>query len=406
MQSLKNRRRLGFLLCALLASVLAIFLAVGDSLQAQTPVPSRTRIGQIRVRPRSQTATSPQSAGESYGETRRISGNDACYTGLFYTNVGTTEVWGFDPFEGVLLAIPSKSGDVFISLQADGDGRIMIDDFSQIYQGTGLAPADLVDLMLIEQDGTVHGDCAEVLPDDPARLYQEYFDSSGFEPIFYMITALILPASEGTLEFGHWRQNTLAANQGDLWMLHGDRGQVITITAGSDAFDTVIQLQDSGGEWLTQDDDGGMGLNSAIAYFELPYSGEYRLLVNAFDGASSGAYWVGYGWPSDAAMETGYLNYGEGREGYLENIAGDRWWFDGQAGAVVSIFVHGIDEFDPMVELYAGERNYQYVFNDDFSDSLDAGIVEFVLPESGAYRIIVRGYDNAYGPYVVELHRN
>ncbi|MCC6617057.1 MAG: hypothetical protein IT320_26530 [Anaerolineae bacterium] len=409
MQIFKNRRRLGSLGCAILTSLLALFLTVGDSLHAQTPVPSessRTRIGQIRVRPRAQTAASAQGVGESAGSTRRISNSDACYSGLFYSNVGRTEVADFDPFEGVVLAIPSKSGDVFISLQADGDGQIIIDDFSQIYQQTGLAPADLVDLVLIEQDGRVRGDCAESLPYDAAQLYQDYFDDSGFEPIFFMITAYILPSAEGALEFGRWTQNRLAPNQGDLWTFHGDGGQTISISAQSDAFDTVIQLQNSGGEWLTQDDDGGLGLNSTIAYFELPYSGEYRLLVNAFDGTASGDYWIAYGWPSDMANEVGYLNYGDGQESYLETTAGDRWWFDGRAGDVITIYVHGIDDFDPMVELYAGARNYQYAFNDDYSDTLDAGIIEFELPESGAYRIIVRGFDNAFGPYAIELYQN
>ncbi|MCL4251130.1 MAG: hypothetical protein KJ065_23475 [Anaerolineae bacterium] len=409
MQRLKNRRRLGFLLCAILASVLAIFLTVGDNLQAQTPVPgstSRTRIGRIRVRPRPQVAASAQGAGENVGSTRRISNVDPpCYSGIFDSNAGSASAWGFDPFEGVLLAIPSKNGDVFISIQADGDGQVTIDDFSQIYEATGLTAHDLTDLMFIEQDGLVRGNCADLLPDIPASLYQQYFDGSGFEPIFYMITAVIAPSWEGAIEFGSWNENTLARDHGDLWNFYGDRGQVVSISVGSGAFDTVIQLQNSNGEWLTQDDDGGLGLDSTIAYFELPYSGEYRLLVNSFDGASSGTYWVGLGWPSDMAREAGYLGYGDVQEGYLETTAGDRWWFEGRAGDIVSITVYGMDEFDPMVELYAGDRNYQFERNDDFGDSLNAAIVDFELPSTGAYRIIVRGYADTYGPYAVELYR-
>ena len=409
MQRLKNRHRLGFLLCAMLTSVFALLLTFDNTLQAQTPVPgtsSRTRIGRIRVRPRTSTAASAQGAGEAYGTTRRISNvNPPCYSGLYDSNSGRASAWGFDPFEGVLLAIPSKGGDVFISIQADGDGQVAIDDFSQIYESTGLTALDVTDLMFIEQGGVVRGNCADSLPYDAAGLYQDYFDNSGFEPIFYMITAVIAPAWEGTIDFGGWYQNTLARDHGDLWNFYGDGGQVVSISVGSDAFDTVIQLQNSNGEWLTQDDDGGIGLNSTIAYYELPYSGEYRLLISSFDGTSSGEYWVWLSWPSDIANGVGNLRYGDVHESYLETTAGDRWWFEGQEGDVVTINVYGTDNFDPMVELYAGDRNYQFAFNDDFGDSLNSAIVDFVLPSTGAYRIIVRGFDNTYGPYAVELNR-
>lgn len=74
----------------------------------------------------------------------------------------------------------------------------------------------------------------------------------------------------------------------------GRRGQSVEISLNSEAFDPVLAVffsGDDGLELLTSDDDGGPGLNSRVR-MELPYSGEYVLLVNALTERQSGAYTI------------------------------------------------------------------------------------------------------------------
>ena len=77
---------------------------------------------------------------------------------------------------------------------------------------------------------------------------------------------------------------------GEDWTFDGAAGQVVNVTATSDAFDTVVRLLSPDGEELAVDDDGGPGSNSSLAVV-LPRAGRYRVRVTAFD-RETGSYAV------------------------------------------------------------------------------------------------------------------
>ncbi|MCA9886511.1 MAG: PPC domain-containing protein, partial [Anaerolineae bacterium] len=66
-------------------------------------------------------------------------------------------------------------------------------------------------------------------------------------------------------------------------------GDAFTIIARSEAFDTYLQIQDSAGNLLAEDDDGAGGLDSQIT-FVAPQSATYTVTLSAAFGDPSGPY--------------------------------------------------------------------------------------------------------------------
>ncbi|HTT68785.1 MAG TPA: PPC domain-containing protein [Gemmatimonadales bacterium] len=66
----------------------------------------------------------------------------------------------------------------------------------------------------------------------------------------------------------------------DVWEFTGAAGEKVTIEARSDEFDTFLQLLDSSGTKIAEDDDSGGDLNSRLAV-TLPAAGRYRIVVNS-----------------------------------------------------------------------------------------------------------------------------
>ncbi len=81
----------------------------------------------------------------------------------------------------------------------------------------------------------------------------------------------------------------------DRYSFSGTLGERIAISLSSAAFDTYAFLLSPLGVVLTQDDDGGVGLNSRIPatpmlYYTLPATGTYTIEVTSYASGSTGAY--------------------------------------------------------------------------------------------------------------------
>ena len=183
-----------------------------------------------------------------------------------------------------------------------------------------------------------------------------------------------------------------AEGGGNYWSFEGEAGQVVRITAGSDAFDTVVRLLSPGGEELALDDDGGLGTDSQLEA-TLPAAGRYLVDVAAYDG--TGTYQV--------AMRTGPVRPLEGAgTGEITAEGGwDYWSFDGAAGQVVRITA-GSDAFDTEVRLRSpgGE---ELARDDDGGLGTDSQL-EATLPAAGLYLVRVGAYTGTgTGPYQVAM---
>lgn len=72
------------------------------------------------------------------------------------------------------------------------------------------------------------------------------------------------------------------------YTFQGNSGQVIQVDLESDDFDTFIDLY-QGTRWVAEDDDGGDGLDSRLAY-TLPAAGEYVICVRSRYANRTGSY--------------------------------------------------------------------------------------------------------------------
>lgn len=81
----------------------------------------------------------------------------------------------------------------------------------------------------------------------------------------------------------------------DEWTYSGEGGERVTITMTSDGLDPFLLAfrgsSVAGGEYLTEDDDGGGGLNAQIT-ITLPASGTYTFAANTYGEGETGTYQI------------------------------------------------------------------------------------------------------------------
>lgn len=220
------------------------------------------------------------------------------------------------------------------------------------------------------------------------------------------------PSSDrGTIEVGQTVTGSLNQSQ-ETWTFSADAGDVITIEMNSSDFDTYLELNDSDGQQVTRDDDGGPGLNSLINGFRIPRTGRYTIIARSFGNGGSGSYTLTLTQgtaisasptplPTPASSNQGSIGYGDTVTGSL-NRSLDSWTFTGSAGDVVTIAMNSSD-FDTYLELY-GPNGQEVTRNDDGGPGLNSLIEDFTLPTSGTYTIIARSFGNGgRGSYTLSL---
>lgn len=212
----------------------------------------------------------------------------------------------------------------------------------------------------------------------------------------------------------------------------GSEGDVLTITATSDDFDTFLTLRDAGGVELASDDDRAGNLNAQIQRFVLPADGTYRVTVSSYNNASTGDFTllieaVGQAVESDAtptpiltetpAVETtaetteiavteaadSVMTIGDTRTGTLTTDATSAdYTFEGRAGQVVTITLTS-DDFDAYL-LLRDSGGQTIASNDDGAGDYNARIEAVSLPADDTYTIVASSYTNAEtGSYTLAL---
>jgi hypothetical protein len=190
-----------------------------------------------------------------------------------------------------------------------------------------------------------------------------------------------------------------------FYIFSGDEGDVVTVSVESDTVDVYVQLGDSDGNVLVENDDiSNNDLNAAIEY-ELPVDGDYLLLVGAYD---SGSYEISLGTDSVPAQSGAQTNEGGLVSlGIGDSITGDAisieepvvYTFSGNAGESVAISLSS-DAVDTYLVLADLDGNL-IAENDDISDDNYNSFVEAVLPSNADYLIGVYAYDS--GPFELAL---
>lgn len=114
--------------------------------------------------------------------------------------------------------------------------------------------------------------------------------------LIIMALGLALPAAaqDGqAIEYGALVAGELdSANTSRFYSFTASAGDQLVIAMASEEFDTRIYVTDSSGDTLTEDDDGGYGVNSLIVDFVAPANGTYTIEASSFGGGSTGPFTV------------------------------------------------------------------------------------------------------------------
>ena len=184
--------------------------------------------------------------------------------------------------------------------------------------------------------------------------------------------------------------------------------QLITFSVQAE-FDTLLTLYDRDGYQLDRDDDSGPGLNPRLVT-ALAEPGFYYIMVSAY-GAGTGQYSfsmqegisdAALAVPLEANVRTrDYINSSDAI--YLESsdhaTYGVLYAFDGMINEQVRIDVIANSqgsEIDPYIYLYDAAFNL-LITDDDSGDGYDSQI-NYTLPATGKYYLLVEDLGGDYGP--------
>jgi hypothetical protein len=206
----------------------------------------------------------------------------------------------------------------------------------------------------------------------------------------------------GVIEVGETVEGSLQRGIHDEWTFTAEAGSFVTISMNSEAFDAFLELYDSSGTLLAQNDDAGGSLNSMIRFFEIPTTGTYSIHARSYSGTQGGPYTLSLEQGAVGAGSEGSIEPGETIEGELAFGERSEWTFDGVAGQMVTISLTS-EEFDSYLELLGPGRS-SLIADDDGGGFPHAMIDGFVLPETGLYTIIVRSFgDRGGGVFLLTL---
>ncbi len=204
--------------------------------------------------------------------------------------------------------------------------------------------------------------------------------------------------TSGRLEPGDQRR--AGGGYQDVWEFEGRAGQDVMIDMRSADFDTFLELHDPRGAVVQEDDDGGEGTDSFIAY-RLSSGGRYRVIARSFgDNERTGYY--------DLVLTSGGSQLAPGREGEIQDgatvvgrlehgdsVMGDGTWADvwtfraARDGDLVIEMSSG--DFDAY--LIARDAEGQILGTDDDGGSGTNSRLTVRVQAGRTYRI----YANSYG---------
>ncbi len=146
------------------------------------------------------------------------------------------------------------------------------------------------------------------------------------------------------------------------------------------------------------------GLSEALGTLEA--GGVPEMVQTLQAGGVFGFDTLGSPLPPDA-IQRGGLGYGESRRDTLEAGQRHAWTFSGNSGDQVVIEVVAGDAasgFDSVVALYDPQR-LEIAYNDDREEGTYDSRLEFTLPASGTYTLLVREFALNSGKYELRLNR-
>ena len=187
----------------------------------------------------------------------------------------------------------------------------------------------------------------------------------------------------------------------DGYEIEGRPGQTVRIDLASTEFDTFVALMPPVGDNL-ENDDAPDGQGHSVIETTLTELGTYLVVVTSYKAGETGAYTLtidtteGEAAPQNRDVVS--VDSGQEEDGTLE--AGDTmleggeyvdmYVFDGTAGQTLAVNLT-TTEFDPFLGLLLPSGG-DPIENDDCNNNREQSCIEFVLQETGRYRVAVTSY--------------
>ncbi|NWF68431.1 MAG: protein kinase [Chloroflexi bacterium] len=197
-----------------------------------------------------------------------------------------------------------------------------------------------------------------------------------------------------TLSYGDSGESSLETDSSEAWEFEGQEGDVVNVSVRSrDLSVMTLEMYNADGTRLTYDFSSGEDFLPSIVAYILPADGTYTVVVINAD-SSNGDYEVLID-TIDISNE-GRLRVGAVEDNEVEDVGGDWWSFQADAGDIVRITLFTEDfDLSNIMYLYAPDGvlvQYTY-FNFE----------ALVLPQDGTYRLHVRGTQQDTGTYTLSL---
>lgn len=185
----------------------------------------------------------------------------------------------------------------------------------------------------------------------------------------------------------------------DYYAFDASAGDVVSVLLSSTAFDTYLEVVDSSGRILDDNDDNGRDKNSAVTNLTIPEDGTYYIIVASYMLYAEGEYLLEL-LRVNPALETAgnVLNFNSRHTARLLPDVTDQWTFVGTAGQRISLGAmptNPASELDLILELgFPGEGRE---INDDGGFGRNPALTDFVLPEAGTYTVSLREFNATIG---------
>lgn len=192
----------------------------------------------------------------------------------------------------------------------------------------------------------------------------------------------------------------VAGRRADQYIVAGDAGERLRIELVSEEFDAFLELLDSSGRRLS-DDDGGDETNARLSY-QFSEDGWVIITATSYDGLSAGSYnlTVQEVDASDARVLEGELSPGDPRaiDGRLYDVVR----VDAEAGERITAMLES-EEFDAFLYLnFSTGENYD---SDDDSAGESNAMVDVSAPRDDTYTLVITSYFGGEGEYILTLYQ-
>ncbi len=196
----------------------------------------------------------------------------------------------------------------------------------------------------------------------------------------------------------------LAPNQTHSWDFTIDSSAVITVNvAASSSLDIVISIFNQQGTPIIQQNIAAPGQIERISALQLPSPGDYQITIRAAQGNSGHYAMMFLLQDSYNFVGKGILSLNEEANSTLEASSDHFWFFEGQAGDIVSIVAIPEDSSNLFLELYDPDGEEISGFVNDHPGGQQEQISQFTLPDAGIYSIRIGEYDFAESSYQIRL---